>query len=65
MTYEEAKKKAQEIVWLNMNAGDIMNACDVRGFKYKTRPSDGLFCKGERDRCEKFLIDEYTKAYLR
>jgi len=65
MTYKEAENKAKEEVWIYMTTGTIMSECDVRGFKYKTRPSDGLFCKGERQRCEDFLIKEYIKEYLK
>ena len=63
MTRDEAKAKAEETVYVNMTEGVIMNACDANGFQYQTK-RDGHFSKGERSRCEQYLIELFTNRNL-
>jgi len=55
MTHEDAKAQAEGFVF-SISNGEIMDACDERGFKYK-RNSKGLLSASERRLCEIFLID--------
>ena len=55
MTREEAREKAQELVFVNMNLGDIEEACRERGIKVtKSRSS-----------MEGKLIEALTEEYMK
>lgn len=55
MTREEAREKAQELVFANMNLGDIEEACRERGIKV-TKSRSGM---------EKKLIEALTEEYMK
>ncbi len=63
MTYEEAKAKAEEKVFVYYTAGTIMYGCEKRGFKFR-KTKAGNFAGGERTRCELFLIDAIAKELV-
>ena len=63
MTYDEAKARAENIVYVDMTEGAIMTACDAEGFKYRTK-KNGHFAPSERSRCEEYLIEIFTNRYL-
>lgn len=59
MTKEEAKAKAEEIVFVYCTLGDILYRCQIAGIKTHT-------VKGkQKSRCEleTALINYYTKLY--
>ena len=64
MTQEEIKQRVKNLIYVTYNAGNIMRACDRRGFKYRIN-SNGLFAKGERMRCEERLIKAMTEEQIK
>lgn len=59
MTIEEAKKKAEEIVFVNYTLGDIIYYCEFYGIRTHTKNGK------VRSRCtlEKALIEKMTKDF--
>ena len=59
MTIEEAKSKAEQIVFVYCTLGDILYRCEIAGIK--THNPKGK----QKSRCELeiALIDYYTKLY--
>ena len=57
MTHEEAVKKAEEIVWVNFNLGDIYYQCAIRNIPIHT-PKGKL---RKRSDLETELINTITK----
>ncbi|MDY5477884.1 MULTISPECIES: hypothetical protein [Enterocloster] len=55
MTREEAREKAQEIVFVNMNLGDIEEGCRKRGIKVTKN----------RSSMEGKLIEALTEEYMK
>ncbi|BDF25850.1 hypothetical protein CE91St65_37300 [[Clostridium] symbiosum] len=54
MTRKEAREMAQELVFVNMNLGDIEEACRERGIKVTNRSSmEGKLIEA--------LVEEYMK----
>lgn len=55
MTREEAREKAQEMVFMNMNRGDIEAGCRERGIKVTKN----------RSSMERKLIEALTEEYMK
>ena len=62
MTESEARKKAQEIVWVNWTAGDIEFHAERQGFKIKYQKNGQL---ANRADLEEQLIEAMTKQFTK
>lgn len=59
MTREEAKKRAEEIVYIRCTLGDILYRCEMAGIKTHTPKGK----QRSRATLETELIEYYTNSY--
>ncbi len=59
MTREQAKERAEEIVYVNCTLGDILYRCEIAGIPTYTQKGK----QRSRTDLEQDLIEHYTKQY--